>query len=84
MADRRVARTGKDLDKDITKLCGTWGSQSKTLAISDIESGKHMYYVHEAGYRSEVHVYTGADGKKHLRTYADATSRNNLDNLPDC
>jgi len=30
-----------------------------------------------------VHVVT-VDGKKHLRTDADKSSQNNLDNLPDC
>ena len=84
MSDRRVTETGKDSESDITKLCGPWGSRSKALAISDIESGSHTYYVNEAGYRSDVHVYTGTGGKKHLRTYADDTSKNNLDNLPDC
>lgn len=83
MADRRVKKTGKDSDGDITKLCGDWGSRSKALAISDIEDSTHTYYVREAGYRSDVHV-AGTGNSKYLRTYADSVSANNLDNLPNC
>ena len=83
MADRRVRQTGKNADGDITSLCNTgepWSPRSKADAKSDITSGTHTYFVDEAGYRSEVQVTS--DG--HLRTNADATSKNNLDNLPDC
>lgn len=83
MADRRVRQTGKDEDGDITSLCNTgewWSPRAKADATSDIRSGAHSYYVEEAGYRSDVHVTS--DG--HLRTDADETSKNNLDNLPDC
>lgn len=92
MADRRVKKTGKDSDGDITSLCNWllsnnnedgWGSVTKSEAITHIERNTHKYYVEEAGYRSDVHTYT-ENGKKHLKTYADATSDNNLDNLPDC
>lgn len=37
----------------------------------------------EAGYRSEIHVVDDRDGK-YLRTNANSSSKNNLDNLPDC
>ena len=83
MADRRVRQTGKDEDGDITALCNTgewWSPRKKADAVSDIRGGVHSYYVDEAGYRTDIHVT--ADG--HLRTDADATSANNLDNLPDC
>ena len=83
MAERRVRQTGKDEDRDITSLCNegeSWSPRTKTEAISDINSGSYVYFVDEAGYKTEVHVTS--DG--HLRTDADATSANNLDNLPDC
>jgi len=86
MADRRVTATGKDSDGDITKLCNggeLWSPRSKADAVRDIETKTHSYYVNRAGHRSEVHVVT-VDGKKHLRTNADKSSQNNLDNLPDC
>lgn len=86
MAERRVRATGKDRDGDITSLCNagqSWSPRSRADAIADIEANSHSYYVEEAGYRSEVSVVT-TNGRKHLQTYADATSKNNLDNLPDC
>ena len=46
--DRPVDRTRKDLDGDITALCGTgqsWSPRLKRDAISDIELGIHRYYV---------------------------------------
>jgi|GEM_PF-487966 len=86
MADRRVTQTGKDTDGDITSLCRPgeyWSPRRKADAIADIENRTHRYFVNEAGYESEVHVVERG-GRKHLRTYADATSKNNLDNLPNC
>src|SRR5690606_598119 len=80
MADRRVTRTAKDRDGDITALCGDWGRQGKWLAIGDIEGGVHSYFVDRAGHRSPVRVRREA-GRTYLRTDADATSANNLDNL---
>lgn len=83
MADRRVRQTGKDDDGDITALCNRgewWSPRSKSAAVSDIRTRTHSYYVDEAGFRTNVIVT--ADG--HLKTEADATSANNLDNLPDC
>ena len=86
MADRRVTATGKDSDGDITRLCNSgelWSPRSKADAVRDIETKTHSYYVDRAGHRSEVHVVT-VGSKKHLRTNADKTSDNNLDNLPNC
>ena len=86
MADRQVTRSRKDRDGDITALCNpasSWSPRYKQNAISDIELGLHTYYVSEAGYRSNVHVVNGPNGK-YLRTTADRSSANNLDNLPDC
>ncbi len=83
MADRRVRQTGKDSDGDITSLCNTgeaWSPRSKADAVNDIRSGTHDYFVDEAGFRTNVNVTVDGD----LRTTADRTSRNNLDNLPDC
>ncbi len=83
MADRRVKKTGKDSDGDITSLCGDWGKTLKADAIRQIDNSTYNYYVEESGYKSAVHTYT-ENGKKHLKTYADGTSKNNLDNLPNC
>lgn len=86
MADRRVTGSGKDRDGDITQLCnkGDWGTTAKAVAIQQIESGTHRYYVHQPGTtRVEVRVVNGTSGK-YLRSTSDRTSSNNLDNLPNC
>ena len=58
MANRRVTRTGKDPDGDITRLCGAWGGTSKALAIREIGGGTHSYFVDAAGYHTSVRVIT--------------------------
>lgn len=86
MADRKVRQSGKHKDGDITSLCNhgeSWSPRSKQGAISDIDGGIHRYYVREEGEAAWVTVIAGPRGK-YLRTVADTTSRNNLDNLPDC
>ena len=87
MADRRVTRSGKDKDGDITKLCSPaeyWSPVSKAEAISHIESRMHRYYVQDRyGNRSDIHVVNGPSGK-YLRTDPNGRSTDNLDNLPDC
>jgi len=84
--ERRVRRTGKDKDGDITSLCNsseTWSPRSKADAIRDIDGGTIKYYVEEQTPRTYVQVVERGN-KKHLQTTADRTSKNNLDNLPDC
>ncbi|HWL45253.1 MAG TPA: DUF3892 domain-containing protein [Ilumatobacter sp.] len=84
MADRRVTRSGKDRDGDITSLCGSWGSAPKATAISQIELGTYRYYVQDGlGRQATVRVYQ-AGGRKHLRTDPNSACSDNLDNLPDC
>ena len=61
-----------------------WSPRGKWEVISDIESRLHTYYVLWAGgRRTEIRVVKGQSGK-YLRTDSDGTSRNNLDDLPDC
>jgi hypothetical protein len=87
MAKRYVTKTGKDRDGDITKLCQpgeSWSPRQKADAISDIESGTHEYWVswtHSP--ETKIRVVNSSNGK-YLRTDRDTTSRNNLDDLPDC
>ncbi|PWK52819.1 DUF3892 domain-containing protein [Pleionea mediterranea] len=86
MADRAVTSTGKDRDGDILSLCNTghlWSPRSKSDAIYDIENGIHSYYVPWQSGRTEIHVVEGSNGK-YLRTDRDNTSKNNLDDLPNC
>lgn len=87
MADRRVTRTGKDGDGDITQLCNpgmAWSPRKKADAIRDIEHNLHTYYVQNpGGKRTDIHVVNGPTGK-YLRTDPDNSEGNNLDELPDC
>lgn len=86
MADRAIRKTGKDSDGDITSLCdegASWSPRSKSNAINDIETGAHTYYVPWKSGRTEIRVANGATGK-YLRTDSDSTTKNNLDDLPDC
>ncbi len=86
MADREVKRTGKDSDGDILSLCNSsqvWSPRRKTDAIRDIENYAHRYFVQWSDKRTEIHVVNGPTGK-YLRTDRDNTTRNNLDDLPDC
>lgn len=84
MADRRVTGTRKNSDRDITSLCGQWGTTSKADAIREIESSTHHYFVRDALDReADVQVFQKA-GVKHLRTDPDSSCANNLDNLPGC
>lgn len=86
MADRAVRQTKKDTDGDILALCdsgSSWSSRYKADAIRDIEAGLHSYFVPWQSGRTEIRVVNGATGK-YLRTDQDSTSKNNLDDLPDC
>jgi hypothetical protein len=86
MAQRAVTKTGKDRDGDITTLCNAseyWSPRSKKDAIADIESGTHSYYVPWPEGPTPIRVVEGRNGK-YLRTDRDNTTRNNLDDLPDC
>ncbi len=86
MADRPVRKTRKDADGDILALCNdgsNWSPRLKADAIQDIESGTHTYHVPWNDGRTEIRVVNGPTGK-YLRTDRDKTTRNNLDDLPDC
>ena len=75
----QVKRTGKS-GGDITSLCGDGFNHGKTTAVANIRSRTENYFVHEVAPAVKVHV----TAQGHLRTDADASSANNLDNLPDC
>ena len=87
MADRLVTQTKKDSYGDILALCNpaeSWSPRQKAGAISDIEHSIHSYFVRWTdGATTSVHVVDGPHGK-YLRTDKDGTTRNNLDDLPEC
>lgn len=83
MARRDVYKTGKDQDGDITSLCNdgaSWSPRSKVGAIVDIGSNTHSYW---SNGRTRI-IVRERNGKKFLTTQANATTADNLDNLPDC
>jgi hypothetical protein len=49
---------------------------TKNKVAQDIASGTHQYFVQESAPAVDVQIV--------LRSHADATNRNNLDNLPSC
>jgi hypothetical protein len=56
----------------------------KQDAIRDTEMGLHSYFVRWLdGQRTEIRVVQGPTGK-YLRTNKDDTTRNNLEDLPEC
>ncbi|PIR39563.1 MAG: hypothetical protein COV35_03380 [Alphaproteobacteria bacterium CG11_big_fil_rev_8_21_14_0_20_39_49] len=87
MADRPVTETCKDSDGDILALCCPneyWSPRKKADAINDIETRLHTYHVPWKSGRTEIRVVNDPTKGKYLRTDRDDTSRNNLDDLPDC
>lgn len=87
MAKRFVNKSGKDRDGDITKLCNAgevWSPRLKADAIRDIENKVHEYFVRWTdGQETIIKVVNGSSGK-YLRTQRDGSTKNNLDDLPDC
>ena len=81
--DRRVRATKRDRTGSIVALCNpgqSWSPRRKADVIKDIVSSRKSYYVQELTQRRYVRV-VGADT---LLTTDDASSKNNLDNLPVC
>ena len=79
--DRRIKATKKDSAGNIVALGNpgeSWSPLSKQDILKDIKNGRRSYYVHELPQK----VYVKAMSGDSLRTTADKTSRNNLDNLP--
>lgn len=85
MPDRRVTRTSKDEDGDITSLCSDawWSPVSTSQVIKDIKSGAYRYYVKAGTEEADIHVVPGPT-RKYLRTDPDKQKVDNLDELPDC
>lgn len=85
MTDRRITHSRKDYAGNITAIGApgqTWSPRGSADAVRDIDSGVHTYYVQWPEKRTEIRVLSGASGK-YLRTDRDASTRNNLDELPD-
>lgn len=87
MADRQVTQARRDEAGNIAALCKPgeeWSPRERHDVITDIESDTHRYFVDWAeGSRSYIRVVNCPTGK-YLRTDREKTTRNNLDDLPDC
>lgn len=82
MADAQIKNVRKDRDGDITHV-GVKGKWEWTVAqvIASIENGTNTFFVN-CPQRANVFVDKTPAGKKFLKTTADTTTKNNLDNLP--
>ena len=87
MADRAVRQARHDSDGDVTALGdsgASWSLRSKSDVINDIECGYNTYFVPwKNDPHTPIRIVQGHTGK-YLRTDSDSTSRNNLDDLPEC
>ena len=78
----RITHVRKDAYDDITAVRLFSGTvETVPEVVRYIEQG-YKYYVQEVPPPADVHVVTLTNGKKYIRTDADRSSRNNLDNLP--
>jgi len=84
---REVTATRKLPDGVITHLCdgagATWGPVAVQDAIVQIEDGSVAYFTNIGGVAAHVNVVDDPQGK-YLRSQADETTANNLDDLPGC
>ena len=82
MADSEIKNVRKDADGDITDVGvkGRW-DWSVAAVVASIETLTNTFYVRCPG-RAEVVVAKTPAGRKFLKTTADTSLRNNLDNLP--
>ncbi|PZE28386.1 DUF3892 domain-containing protein [Curtobacterium sp. MCLR17_042] len=82
MSDSVIKNVEKDRDGDITHV-GVAGDWKWTVAkvVTSIESGTNTFYVMRPQ-RADVVVRSTAGGREYLKTTADTTTKNNLDNLP--
>ena len=68
--------------KIVAVKCENYAVFSVDEVIHNIENNRYDYYVQERTPKTDVHVVSEEDGSKYIRTDADATDKNNLENLP--
>ena len=86
MIERKVIKSRKDLNGNITAICNPgewWSPKTSSEAIKEIEEKLYSYYVTVNNQNVDIKVIYGNSGK-YLRTDPDKTTKNNLDDLPDC
>lgn len=82
MADAEIKNVRKNRDGDITHV-GVSGNWDWPVAqvVSSIEGKTNTFFV-KCPQRADVYVARTSNGYKFLKTTADTTVTNNLDNLP--
>jgi hypothetical protein len=85
MATRLVTHAARNSDGDIVAIGNPeepWYQRRREWAISDILADRHVYFASgRRGRRRRIDVINSPSGP-YLRTRADRTEGNNLDNLP--
>ncbi len=82
VADAEIKNVRKDRSGNITHVgvTGRW-DWPVTQVVASIESRSNTFYVN-CPQRADVYVAQTSAGRKFLKTTADTTTKNNLDNLP--
>lgn len=82
MADSAIKHVRQDRDGDIIDVGvkGQWEWPVSSV-VASIESGTNTFFVN-CPQRADVYVAQTSAGRKFLKTTADTTTVNNLDNLP--
>lgn len=86
MIERQITNTKKDSSGNIVSFCNLaewWSPRSAKEIQYDIEEDMYLYFVRVDGQKVEIKVINDL-AKKYLRTDPDKTTKNNLDDLPDC
>ena len=79
---KQITGTRKSPDGDITHLCGRSWTDTKQEARRNISANKYAYLSGSA--RVEAVTDPRVSGGFYLRTVADGSKGNNLDELPNC
>jgi hypothetical protein len=86
MIERKITNSIKDSSGNITAICNPgewWSPKTSEEAIEEIEEMLYSYHVILNGEKVDIKVVHGETGK-YLRTDPDKTTKNNLDELPEC
>lgn len=81
-----MTSSSKDSSGNILALCNNgewWSPRIASEVINDLEMKLYDYYVIVENQQVYIKVIKG-NGGKYLRTDPDRTTKNNLDDLPDC
>jgi hypothetical protein len=78
-----VVPDGSDPDNRIDSVGGPGWTKDEDTVIGEIENENKEYFVEVDGARAKV-IVGDRNGRKHLKTDRDSTTKNNLLSLPGC